>query len=72
MISFSAQMLQGTLCEVRFEWPKHEPGSVIKEEDLAEMRETSRTDLCVNQICYINGEKNDIFHREYKLTEIFN
>jgi hypothetical protein len=61
MFSISTQMLQGTLCEVRFEWPQHAPGTVIKEEDLAEMRETSRTDLCVNQICYINGENNFIF-----------
>jgi len=51
-------MLQGTLCEVRFEWPKNQAqgSTVIKEEDLVEMRETGRTDLCVNQVCYINGK----------------
>ncbi|XP_059481214.1 cysteine dioxygenase type 1 [Neocloeon triangulifer] len=49
------KMLQGTLCEVRFDWPTNQvQGAVIKDEDIVEMREVGRTDLCVNQVCYIN------------------
>lgn len=41
------KMLQGTLEEVRFDWPK-------KEGD--ELNEISRKKLLCNEVCYINGE----------------
>ncbi|XP_065337083.1 cysteine dioxygenase type 1 [Cloeon dipterum] len=49
------KMLQGTLSEVRFEWPTNPvQGSEIKDEDIKEMREIGRSSLYVNQVCYIN------------------
>ncbi|CAB3367400.1 Hypothetical predicted protein [Cloeon dipterum] len=51
------KMLQGTLSEVRFEWPTNQvQGTEIKDEDIKEMREIGRSSLYVNQVCYINGK----------------
>lgn len=40
------KMLQGSLEEIRFAWPKHEGD---------ELREIGRNRLLLNEVCYING-----------------
>lgn len=47
------KILAGNLSEVRFEWPHN-----VNEHDasMPSMKETSRTVLPTNGVCYINGE----------------
>lgn len=40
------KMLQGSLEEIRYAWPE-------KEKEM--LKETGRTRLCLNDVCYING-----------------
>ncbi|XP_052130861.1 cysteine dioxygenase type 1 [Frankliniella occidentalis] len=56
------KMLQGTLSEVRFSWPDSQldsrPDQQLQEEEADEegrpLEEISRTDLRLNDVCYIN------------------
>lgn len=52
------KMLQGTLSEVRFSWPNPEQGKQqgLEDDDGEEqpLEEISRTDLRLNDVCYIN------------------
>ncbi|XP_046985409.1 cysteine dioxygenase type 1 [Schistocerca americana] len=49
------KVLQGTLSEVRFAWPEKniEEGDEIMDED-GGLKELSRTELGLNEVCYIN------------------
>ncbi|KAE8738480.1 hypothetical protein FOCC_FOCC016040 [Frankliniella occidentalis] len=61
------KMLQGTLSEVRFSWPDSQldsrPDQQLQEEEADEegrpLEEISRTDLRLNDVCYINGKPRE-------------
>lgn len=59
------QMLQGTLSEVRFRWPDQDQDQEQHHGDQDEegrpLEEISRTDLRLNDVCYINGQSTCMF-----------
>lgn len=46
------KILAGTLCEIRFEWPKDDQKT---EGEISPMKEISRKVLHTDEVCYING-----------------